>query len=78
MRPIQMSKPPSGSSSASPSAPPVAVQGLSGLARGGVPLWLPVPFMVTGIIGAALFGVLLPWVAPQAILAPGYPHVLTL
>ena len=51
---------------------------MGGLARGGVPLWLPLPFLVTGILGAALFGLLLPWVAPQAILAPGFPHVLTL
>ncbi len=72
MRPIQMSQ------TQSPSAPPVAVQGLSGLARGGVPLWLPLPFLVTGVVGAALFGLLLPWVAPQALLAPGFPHVLAL
>ena len=82
IRPIQMAKQPSARSTpptpSAPSAPPVAVQGLSGLARGGVPLWLPLPFLVTGVAGAALFGVLLPWVAPQAILAPGYPHVLTL
>lgn len=63
---------------APPGTPPVAIQGLSGVARGGVPLWLPLPFLVTGIIGAALFGALLPWVAPQAILAPGFPHVLAL
>ena len=69
---IQTSKPPTAG------APPVAIQGLSGLARGGVPLWLPLPFLVTGIVGAALFGVLLPWVAPQAILASGFPHVLAL
>jgi hypothetical protein len=43
-----------------------------------VPLWLPLPFLVTGVMGAALFGALLPWVMPQAILAPGFPHVLTL
>src|SRR5512146_2135844 len=71
--PIQTTKPPSAAG-----APPVAIQGLSGLARGGVPLWLPLPFLVTGIVGAALFGALLPWVAPQAILASGFPHVLAL
>lgn len=27
-------------------ATPVATSGLSGLARGGVPLWLPLPFLV--------------------------------
>ena len=70
--------PPASSASLGTSAPPVAVQGMGGLARGGVPLWLPLPFLVTGILGSALFGLLLPWVAPQAILAPGFPHVLTL
>ena len=69
---------PASSATAGTSAPPVAVQGMGGLARGGVPLWLPLPFLVTGILGAALFGLLLPWVAPQAILAPGFPHLLTL
>ena len=59
-------------------SPPVAIQGLSGVARGGVPLWLPLPFLVTGVVGAALFGMLLPWVAPEAITAPGFPHVLAL
>lgn len=72
MKPIQTS------GQQPPAAPPVAIQGLSGLARGGVPLWLPLPFLVTGIFGAALFGTLLPWVAPQAIVAPGFPHVLAL
>ncbi|HKT40467.1 MAG TPA: hypothetical protein VJR48_18995, partial [Ktedonobacterales bacterium] len=72
MQPTQPTQPPAAG------APPVAIQGLSGLARGGVPLWLPLPFLVTGVTGAALFGALLPWVMPQAILAPGFPHVLTL
>lgn len=75
MQPFRISTPPSAPAS---STPPVSVQGLSGLARGGVPLWLPLPFLISGVIGAALFGALLPWVAPQAILAPGYPHVLAL
>jgi hypothetical protein len=57
---------------------PIATSGLSGLARGGVPLWLPLPFLLTGVVGAALFGLLLPFVAPQALLAPGFPHVLAL
>jgi hypothetical protein len=59
-------------------AAPIATSGLSGLARGGVPLWLPLPFLLTGVLGAALFGALLPFVAPQALLAPGFPHVLAL
>lgn len=57
---------------------PIATQGLGGVARGGVSLWLPLPFLMTGVTGAALFGVLLPFVAPQALLAPGFPHVLAL
>lgn len=61
-----------------PVATPVATSGLSGLARGGVPLWLPLPFLLTGICGAALFGLLLPFVAPRALLASGDPHVLAL
>lgn len=69
---------PGNTSGAAPSPPPVAIQGLSGLARGGVPLWLPLPFLITGITAAALFGALLPFVAPQAMLAPGFPHVLAL
>lgn len=55
---------------------PVAISGLGGLAQGGVPLWLPLPFLLTGALGAALFGALLPVVAPQALLAPDFPHVL--
>jgi hypothetical protein len=75
---MQPAPPPGNTPGAAPSSPPVAIQGLSGLARGGVPLWLPLPFLVTGIAAAALFGVLLPFVAPQAMLAPGFPHVLAL
>jgi hypothetical protein len=41
-------------------------------------LWLPLPFLLTGALGAAIVGALLPFVAPQALLAPGYPHVLAL
>lgn len=57
---------------------PVGVSGLGGLTRGGVPLWLPLPFLLTGVGAAALFGALLPVIAPQALLAPGFPHVLAL
>ncbi len=61
------------------SAPaPIATSGLSGAGRGGVPLWLPLPFLLTGAASAALAGALLPVVAPQALLAPGFPHVLAL
>ncbi|HEX5441971.1 MAG TPA: hypothetical protein VFW76_13865, partial [Ktedonobacterales bacterium] len=76
MKPMQTTQP--SAAGAGAVAPPVAIRGLSGVARGGVPLWLPLPFLVTGVMGAALFGALLPWVMPQAILAPGFPHVLTL
>ena len=64
---------------AAPSAPsPVAVSGLGGSARGGVPLSLPLPFLLTGAAGAALFGLLLPWIAPLAVRAPDFPQVLAL
>lgn len=56
----------------------IATSGLSGAGRGGVPLWLPLPFLLTGAVSAALAGALLPVVAPQALLAPGFPHVLAL
>ena len=39
---------------------------------------IPLPYLVTGIGAAALFGVLLPWIAPDALLAPEMPHVLAL
>lgn len=61
-----------------PGAATISTSGLSGLARGGVPLWLPLPFLLTGALGAAAFGVLLPFVVPQALLAPDFPHVLAL
>lgn len=57
---------------------PIATSGLSGVAQGGTPLWLPLPFLLTGVVGAALFGALSPLVMPQALLAPGFPHVLAL
>src|SRR6185312_10857337 len=69
---------PSGRPGATDSRAPIATSGLSGLARGGVPLWLPLPFLLTGVIGAAVFGVLLPFVAPEALVAPNFPHVLAL
>ncbi len=39
---------------------------------------IPLPYLVTGISAAALFGVLLPWIAPDALVAPDLPHVLAL
>src|SRR5579863_62984 len=67
---------PPGAPGAAPGA--ISTTGLSGLARGGVPLWLPLPFLLTGALGAGVFGALLPFVAPQALLAPDFPHVLAL
>src|SRR6266487_1315499 len=46
--------------------------------RRGVPLSVPLPFLLTGAGAAALFGLLLPWLIPQAIQVPGFPHVLAL
>lgn len=39
---------------------------------------IPLPYLVTGIGAAALFGILLPWIGPDALLAPDMPHVLAL
>jgi len=57
---------------------PISTSGMGGLAQGGAPLWLPLPFLLTGVVSAALFGALLPLVAPQALIASGFPHVLAL
>ncbi|MBE3561384.1 MAG: hypothetical protein IMW89_19510 [Ktedonobacteraceae bacterium] len=46
--------------------------------RQGVPLSLPLPFLLTGISAAALFAVLLPWIIPEALITPAFPHVLML
>jgi hypothetical protein len=52
---------------------------LGGMAgRRGVPLVVPLPFLLTGVCAAALFGLLLPWVAPEAVQSPDFPHVLAL
>lgn len=39
---------------------------------------IPLPYLVTGIGAAAVFGLLLPWIAQDALLAPEMPHVLAL
>ncbi len=44
----------------------------------GVPLAVPLPFLLTGAVAAALFGILLPWIIPEALQSPGFPHVLAL
>ena len=46
--------------------------------RRGVSLSVVLPYLLTGVCAAALFGLLLPWVAPEAIQAPDFPHVLAL
>jgi len=58
--------------------PPIATSGMPGLMadRRGVPLSVPLPFLLTGACAAALFGLLLPWTMPEAVLAPDFPHVL--
>lgn len=52
----------------------------SGMLAGNnsAPLSVPLPFLLTGAIAAALFGILLPWIIPQAVQSPGFPHVLAL
>jgi hypothetical protein len=44
----------------------------------GVPVLVPLPFLLTGAVAAALFGCLLPWIVPEALQSPGFPHVLAL
>jgi len=39
---------------------------------------VPLPFLLTGACAAALFGFLLPWIMPEAVLALDFPHVLAL
>lgn len=56
----------------------ISVSGLGGVARGGVPLWISLPYLLTGAAGAALFGALLPLVGPDALIAPDMPQVLAL
>ncbi len=58
-------------------APIITTSGLQGLGgRGSVPLAVPLPFLLTGILAAALFGIMLPWVVAQALQAPGFAAVL--
>ncbi|MBX5449223.1 hypothetical protein [Thermogemmatispora sp.] len=53
--------------------------GLPGLmGRRGVPLGVPLPFLVTGSCLAALAGLLFPFVLPEALVNRGQPHVLAL
>jgi len=61
-------------------APSVAIGGLSGAMAGGqsVPFIVSLLFLLTGVCAAALFGLLLPWIIPEALVSPGFPHVLAL
>ncbi len=68
------------STSAPRATPTITTSGtLGGMAgRRGVPLAVPLPFLLTGAGAAALFGLLLPWGMPEAMQAPDFPHVLAL
>ncbi|HYK86987.1 MAG TPA: hypothetical protein VEV19_16565 [Ktedonobacteraceae bacterium] len=71
-------------SSPPPKAPFTVKSGPTGAMPGmlagqhGVPLAMPLPFLLTGAIASAIFGILLPWIVPEAMLAPGFPHLLAL
>lgn len=60
--------------------PIITTSGMQGIMAGnrGVPLTVPLPFLLTGASAAALFGILLPWVLPEALQAPDFPRVLAL
>lgn len=64
----------------SKNTPSIVTSGMPGLMAGrrGVPLSVPLPFLLTGAGAAALFGFLLPVIVPEAMLAPDFPHVLAL
>lgn len=67
-----------GVSSQLKSAPTISTSGMPGMLAGrrGVPLSVPLPFLLTGVVAAALFGLLLPGILPEAMLAPNFPQVL--
>jgi hypothetical protein len=61
------------------SGPPISTSGMSGgmlSSSRALPLSIPLPFLLTGICAAAFFGLLLPIVLPEAMIAPSFPHVL--
>ncbi|MEO8971168.1 MAG: hypothetical protein ABI406_06150 [Ktedonobacteraceae bacterium] len=60
--------------------PIITTGGMQGMMTGnrGVPLTVPLPFLLTGASAAALFGILLPWILPEALQAPDFPRVLAL
>jgi hypothetical protein len=57
----------------SKSVVPISTSGMQTMMTGrrGVPLAVPLPFLLTGGCAAALFGLLLPWIVPEAIQSPG-------
>ncbi|GHO91045.1 hypothetical protein KSF_010930 [Reticulibacter mediterranei] len=61
------------------SGPPISTTGMPGgilASSRALPLSIPLPFLLTGICAAALFGLLLPLFLPETMIAPGFPHVL--
>lgn len=62
----------------SQASPAIGLTGGGLTGRRGVPLAVPLPFLLTGAVAAAVFGLLAPWVLPLALLAPNFPHVLAL
>lgn len=61
-----------------PSLSPTVNRAGSALVPSVTNVTIPLPYLVTGIGAAALFGVLLPWIGPEALLSPDMPHVLAL
>jgi hypothetical protein len=61
-----------------PTSPAIGLAGGDLTGRRGVPLMVPLPFLLTGAIAAAIFGLLAPFVLPLALQAPDIPHVLAL
>jgi hypothetical protein len=57
----------------------VVTSGLGAMTgRRGVPLTVPLPFLLAGVGAAGLFGLALPWLAPLALESPLAPRVLAL
>ncbi len=77
---ISQSKMDNETRSVAPKKPTITTNGMQGMMAGnrGVPLSVPLPFLLTGACAAALFGILLPWILPQALQAPDFPRVLAL
>ena len=61
-----------------PTSPAMGLVGGGLTGRRGVPLMVSLPFLLTGAIAAAIFGLLAPFVLPLALQAPDIPRVLAL